>query len=161
MAVASSDEIGVPTFDEHACSILCNAHSLHVDDIEFLRSPSVMQSIEPELRITLLSDLDSRENIIAALRRGVRGYLLTSPSLKITSGECDGPASELRVWHLMADTALRHLIAPARPASSFGRTPNGPQRCRMVIAVFAFAHARIRCDAFSCDAFFFSLFEVE
>ena len=59
MAVASSDEIGVPTFDEHACSILCNIHSLHVDDIEFLRSPSVMQGIEPELRITLLSDLDS------------------------------------------------------------------------------------------------------
>jgi hypothetical protein len=90
MAVASSDEIGVPTFDEHACSILYNIHSLHVDDIEFLRSPSVMQGIEPELRITLLSDLDSRENI-AALRRGVRGYLLTSLSLKIASGECDGP----------------------------------------------------------------------
>jgi hypothetical protein len=57
------------TFDEHACSILYNIHSLHVDDIESLRSPSVMQGIEPELRIALLSDLDSRENIIAALRR--------------------------------------------------------------------------------------------
>jgi hypothetical protein len=51
MAVASSDEIGVPTFDEHACSILYNIHSLHVDDIESLRSPSVMQGIEPELRV--------------------------------------------------------------------------------------------------------------
>jgi hypothetical protein len=90
MAVASSDEIGVPTFDEHGCAILYNIHSLHVDDIEFLCSPSVMQGIEP-LRITLPSDLDSRENIVAALRRGVRGYLLTLLSLKIASGECDGP----------------------------------------------------------------------
>lgn len=50
-----------------------------------------LAELDHELRITLLSDLDSRENIIAALRRGVRCYLLTSLSLKIASGECDGP----------------------------------------------------------------------
>jgi hypothetical protein len=146
MAVASSDEIGVPTFDEHACSILYNIHSLHVDDIEFLRSPFAMQGIKP-LRITLLSDLDSTENIVAALRRGVRGYLLTLLSLKIASGECDGPVPK---GGFGVDG--RYGVAPSDSthtphSSSFGRTPNGPQHCRMVIAVFAFAQCTdwVRC----------------
>jgi DNA-binding NarL/FixJ family response regulator len=85
-AFASADEIGAhPEFDGQECSILYNTYSLPVEDPEFLHSLSVMQRIAPEARITLLSDLESGENIAAALRLGVRGYLLTSLSLKITS----------------------------------------------------------------------------
>ena len=83
--IGSSDEIGVLTFDGRACSILYYTHSLRVECIEVLRSLSVMQKMTAELRINLLSDLDRRENIIAALRHGVSGYLLTSLSLKIAS----------------------------------------------------------------------------
>ena len=87
VAVASAHEIGTcPDFDVRECSILYNSYSLHVEDPGFLHNLSLMQqNMAPEARITLLSDLDSRENIIAALRLGVRGYLLTSLSLKITS----------------------------------------------------------------------------
>jgi DNA-binding NarL/FixJ family response regulator len=83
--IGSSDEFGMLTFDRHACSILYYTHSLRVECIEVLRSLSVMQKMTAELRINLLSDLDRRENIIAALRHGVSGYLLTSLSLKIAS----------------------------------------------------------------------------
>jgi DNA-binding NarL/FixJ family response regulator len=83
--IGSPDEIGVLTFDGRACSILYYIHSLRVESMEVLRSLSVMQKMTPELRINLLSDLDRRENIIAALRHGVSGYLLTSLSLKIAS----------------------------------------------------------------------------
>lgn len=86
LAVASADEIGAhPDFDGQECSILYNSYSLHVEDPEFLHSLSVMQHMAPDARITLLSDLDSRDNIVAALHLGVRGYLLTSLSLKVTS----------------------------------------------------------------------------
>ena len=86
VAVASAAEIDEhPDFDGQECSILYNSYSLHVGDPEFLHSLSVIQHMVPAPRITLLSDLESRENIVAALRLGVRGYLLTSMSLKITS----------------------------------------------------------------------------
>jgi hypothetical protein len=96
MAVASSDEIGVPTFDEHACSIHYNIHSLHVE--EFLRSPSVMQGIEPELRIILLSELDSRENITVAFAS--RSEVLSS-DIAVTEDRLwrvRRPGPEVRVW---------------------------------------------------------------
>ena len=83
--IGSSDQIGVLTFDRHACSILYYIHSLRVECMEVIRSLSVMQRMTAELRISLLSDLDRRENIIAAMRHGVSGYLLTSLSLKIAS----------------------------------------------------------------------------
>ena len=86
VAVASADEIAThPDFDGQECSILYNSYSLHVEDPEFLHSLSAMQRMAPDARITLLSDLESRENIVAALQLGVRGYLLTSLSLRITS----------------------------------------------------------------------------
>ena len=83
--IGSSDEIGALTFDRHACSILYYIHSLRVECMAVLRSLSVMQKMTAELRINLLSDLDRRENIVAALRHGVSGYLLSSLSLKIAS----------------------------------------------------------------------------
>ena len=84
IGVASYCEIGEPS-DESTRSILCNTHSLRIEDVDYLRNLPAMRHAEPELRVAVLSDLDSRENIIAALRHGVSGYLLTSLSLKIAS----------------------------------------------------------------------------
>jgi DNA-binding NarL/FixJ family response regulator len=84
-AVANHSEIGELPSDARARSILYNTHSLRIEDVEYLRNLPAMQRAEPELRVAVLSDLESRENIIAALRHGVSGYLLTSLSLKIAS----------------------------------------------------------------------------
>jgi DNA-binding NarL/FixJ family response regulator len=84
-AVASYSEIGGPPFDERNCSILCNTHALRVEDVEFLHNLPAMQRAAPALRVAVLSDLEARDNIVAALRHGVNGYLLTSLSLRIAS----------------------------------------------------------------------------
>jgi len=83
--VASHGEIGGSPSDECARSILYNTHSLRIEEVDYLRNLPAMQQAEPELRVAVLSDLESRDNIIAALRHGVSGYLLTSLSLKVAS----------------------------------------------------------------------------
>lgn len=84
-AFASYSEIGEPSCDEGDSCILYNTHALRIEEIEFLRNLPAMQHARSALRVALLSDLESRENIIAALRLGVRGYLLTSLSLKVAA----------------------------------------------------------------------------
>lgn len=85
-AVASLSEMGESPWGNGARLILYNMHSRCAEDIDFLRNLPHMLSAEPELRVAVVSDLDSRDNIIAALRYGVSGYLLTSMSLKVVFG---------------------------------------------------------------------------
>jgi DNA-binding NarL/FixJ family response regulator len=84
-AVASYSEIDEAACDERAPSILHNTHSLPAENVEFLRNLPAMQRAGRELRVAVLSDLESRDNIIAALRLGVSGYLSTSLSLRVAS----------------------------------------------------------------------------
>jgi DNA-binding NarL/FixJ family response regulator len=84
-AVAGYDEVGEPSLHESDSCILYNTHALRIEEIGFLRNLPAMRQARSGLRVAVLSDLESRENIIAALRLGVRGYLLTSLSLKIAA----------------------------------------------------------------------------
>lgn len=84
-ALASYREIGAPPGNGYAPSMLINTHALRIEDVEFLQILPAMQREGRPLRVAVLSDLESRENVIAALQHGVSGYLLTSLPLKIAA----------------------------------------------------------------------------
>lgn len=112
IGVASYGEIGEPPSGDSTRSILCNTHSLRIEDVDYLRNLPALRHAEPELRVAVLSDLESRENIIAALRHGVSGYLLTSLSLKIAS-------EVIRLVHAGGTfVPSSAVLDPAAPASS-------------------------------------------
>lgn len=84
-AVSTYRDIDEPPCGERDRSVLLNTHALRVEEVEFLRNLPAMQLEAPRMRVAVLSDLETRENVVAALRRGVSGYLLTSLSLRIAA----------------------------------------------------------------------------
>lgn len=123
-ALASYHEIEEPSHSGRDRSMLFNTHALRIDDVEFLRLLPAMQREGPPLHVAVLSDLDSRANVIAALRHGVSGYLLTSLPLKIA-------AEVIRLVHAGGTFIPPSVVlGPDLPAPVDGDTRNGAQDMR-------------------------------
>jgi len=121
-AVANYGEIRKTVFDERTASILHNTHALRIEDVEFLRNLPAMQHEGHDLRVAVLSDLESAENVVKALRHGVSGYLLTTLSLRVA-------AVVIRLIHaggtFVPSSALLDLEVPA--ASERGPMRSAPK----------------------------------
>jgi DNA-binding NarL/FixJ family response regulator len=104
--------------------MLINTHGLRVEDVELLRMLPAMQREGRSVRVAVLSDLESRENVIAALRHGVSGYLLTSLPLKVA-------AEVIRVVHAGGTFVPSSVVLdPASPGLTGSDTRSaGPEMC--------------------------------
>jgi DNA-binding NarL/FixJ family response regulator len=67
--------------DEFALVVL-HAHTGRVDDGNTLAELSMLDQVLPDPPLVLLSDVDSADNIVAAFRRGIRGYIPTTLALQ-------------------------------------------------------------------------------
>jgi DNA-binding NarL/FixJ family response regulator len=65
--------------------IIYHIHSFLIEDEQVFQDLSLLQKIVNGVRIVVLSDLETTENVIGAMRCGVAGYVPTSFSLKIAS----------------------------------------------------------------------------
>jgi DNA-binding NarL/FixJ family response regulator len=66
------------------CSLIYHTHAVPIDEPGVARGLAILHK-SLNSRIILLSDLESTDNIMSALRRGVMGYIPTSLSLKAAS----------------------------------------------------------------------------
>jgi DNA-binding NarL/FixJ family response regulator len=62
-----------------------NAHSLSIEDEQLLRDLGLLQHAFDGARVVVVTDLETPENIIGAMRHGVAGYIPMSLSLKVAS----------------------------------------------------------------------------
>jgi DNA-binding NarL/FixJ family response regulator len=65
--------------------VVYHTHSLSIEDGAVVHDLGLLQDIVNGVPVVVLSDIEQPQNVIAALHRGVRGYLLTSLSLKLAS----------------------------------------------------------------------------
>jgi DNA-binding NarL/FixJ family response regulator len=122
--VATSHEFeAFATTGREPCCILYNVHWHHVEEEAVVNTLSLLQKTAPEARTGLISDLESTDDIVAALRHGAKAYVPTSLSLEIVSeiirlihaGGTFVPASALAATGLVnpVTTILPALPTPA------------------------------------------------
>jgi DNA-binding NarL/FixJ family response regulator len=72
-------------FVRQARCFIYNAHSISIEDEQLLGDLRLLQDTFDGARIVVLTDLETPENIIGAMRHGVAGYIPMSLSLKVAS----------------------------------------------------------------------------